>query len=389
MREGTVPSYEDSGARVDRRRSLLGRFRARREAAAAEAAPLDDEADAPPPARRGRRRPAGAGPRAPAVARVAPSREPAAPRAAGAAAGARAAPRARGARPASSTRSPRRSTLFNGSEHPRTVAGIARSLGRARRLGAAGGRAPVAWSTWSIAWELCWYRYEVDLSDEVPTVRVSAQGYELDELDARGAPAQRGRRRARHARRSADWPVARRSTRQTFDGRSMADGPIASARVIYCVVPEALADELLDKLTDYYADDPNVTVIVDRRRSSRREGGSLGWGQARGPRPPSPADPRRAARAGHRLSPAASAPPAKLVLHVDGGARGNPGPAAIGVVDLAARRRGGRRAGRADRGRHQQRRRVPGGAARARAGGGAGGPRGRDRSATPSWWRAS
>jgi ribonuclease HI len=32
------------------------------------------------------------------------------------------------------------------------------------------------------------------------------------------------------------------------------------------------------------------------------------------------------------LSPAASAPPAKLVLHVDGGARGNPGPAAIGVV---------------------------------------------------------
>jgi hypothetical protein len=40
--------------------------------------------------------------------------------------------------------------------------------------------------------------------------------------------------------------------------------------VIYCVVPEALADELLDKLTSYYADDPNVTVIVDRRRSSRR-----------------------------------------------------------------------------------------------------------------------
>ena len=34
-----------------------------------------------------------------------------------------------------------------------------------------------------IAWELCWYRYEVDLSDEVPTVRVAAQGYELDELD--------------------------------------------------------------------------------------------------------------------------------------------------------------------------------------------------------------
>ena len=32
------------------------------------------------------------------------------------------------------------------------------------------------------SWELCWYRYEVDLSDEVPTVRLAAQGYELDEL---------------------------------------------------------------------------------------------------------------------------------------------------------------------------------------------------------------
>jgi hypothetical protein len=40
--------------------------------------------------------------------------------------------------------------------------------------------------------------------------------------------------------------------------------------VIYCVVPEALADELFDKLTDYYADDPGVTVIIERRKSSRR-----------------------------------------------------------------------------------------------------------------------
>lgn len=41
--------------------------------------------------------------------------------------------------------------------------------------------------------------------------------------------------------------------------------------MIYCVVPEALADELFDKLTDYYADDPNVTVIIERRKGSRRE----------------------------------------------------------------------------------------------------------------------
>jgi len=48
--------------------------------------------------------------------------------------------------------------------------------------------------------------------------------------------------------------------------------------VIYCVVPEPLADELFDKLTAYYADDPHVTVIVDRRRVSRREPGASGGG---------------------------------------------------------------------------------------------------------------
>jgi hypothetical protein len=48
--------------------------------------------------------------------------------------------------------------------------------------------------------------------------------------------------------------------------------------VIYCVVPEVLADDLFDKLTRYYADDPNVTVIVDRRKASRRERGSSSGG---------------------------------------------------------------------------------------------------------------
>jgi hypothetical protein len=46
--------------------------------------------------------------------------------------------------------------------------------------------------------------------------------------------------------------------------------------VIYCVIPEALADELLAKMTDYYADDPNVEVIVDRRKSTRRRAGNDG-----------------------------------------------------------------------------------------------------------------
>ena len=49
--------------------------------------------------------------------------------------------------------------------------------------------------------------------------------------------------------------------------------------MIYCVVPEPLADELFEKLESYYAEDPNVTVIVDRRQGSRRDRGSSGGGQ--------------------------------------------------------------------------------------------------------------
>jgi hypothetical protein len=51
--------------------------------------------------------------------------------------------------------------------------------------------------------------------------------------------------------------------------------------MIYCVVPEALAGELLDKLTAYYADDAGVTVIVDRRKGERRTRGVDGSGGKR------------------------------------------------------------------------------------------------------------
>jgi hypothetical protein len=48
--------------------------------------------------------------------------------------------------------------------------------------------------------------------------------------------------------------------------------------VIYCVVPEALSDELFERLERYYAEDPNVTVIVDRRHASRRTANASGGG---------------------------------------------------------------------------------------------------------------
>jgi hypothetical protein len=44
--------------------------------------------------------------------------------------------------------------------------------------------------------------------------------------------------------------------------------------MIYCVIPRELEAELYDKLVEYYRDNPNVTVIVDRRQygPDRRKG---------------------------------------------------------------------------------------------------------------------
>jgi hypothetical protein len=43
--------------------------------------------------------------------------------------------------------------------------------------------------------------------------------------------------------------------------------------MIYCVVPPELESELLGRLTEYYKDNPNVTVIVDRRAGPDRRAG--------------------------------------------------------------------------------------------------------------------
>src|SRR4051794_7189776 len=72
--------------------------------------------------------------------------------------------------------------LFNGSSHPRTVAGVARSLGSpivAVRPSPTEGSVV----TIVVGWELSWYRFEVDLGDEAAGVRVVTQGTELSELE--------------------------------------------------------------------------------------------------------------------------------------------------------------------------------------------------------------
>jgi hypothetical protein len=43
--------------------------------------------------------------------------------------------------------------------------------------------------------------------------------------------------------------------------------------VIYCVVPRELEDELFERMVEYYKDNPNVTVVVDRREGPDRRTG--------------------------------------------------------------------------------------------------------------------
>jgi hypothetical protein len=45
--------------------------------------------------------------------------------------------------------------------------------------------------------------------------------------------------------------------------------------MIYCVIPRELEDELYTKMVEYYRDNPNVTVIVDRREGHERRAGKV------------------------------------------------------------------------------------------------------------------
>jgi hypothetical protein len=71
--------------------------------------------------------------------------------------------------------------VFNSSDHTRTVGGVARSLGApAVSVRPRTDRPSVVAIT--VMWELSWYRFEIDLSDEAGGVRREAQGDELAEL---------------------------------------------------------------------------------------------------------------------------------------------------------------------------------------------------------------
>jgi hypothetical protein len=163
IRESEGPQIGHRGAGAGERRPLLERFRgrrARRREDEPEAEPYGEEesvpesaAEAPaPPAD-----PAPAGPREPRHVHAVPTSE--------------------------ELKAVRAVEVFNASEYPRTVAGVARSLG-VPSVAVTPSTSLASMVQIVVAWELCWYRYEVDLADEGANgVRAAGQGYELNELE--------------------------------------------------------------------------------------------------------------------------------------------------------------------------------------------------------------
>jgi hypothetical protein len=72
--------------------------------------------------------------------------------------------------------------LFNSSDHPRTISGIARTLGPPWVHATPDAGAP-SMVTIVVAWELSWYRYRVDLGDADEPIILVEKGDELAELE--------------------------------------------------------------------------------------------------------------------------------------------------------------------------------------------------------------
>jgi hypothetical protein len=172
MREGAIPEFQNGNERVQRRRSLFGRRRSKPERgvelqAPAEPRTLDDELSLGS---------WGAGARPEPGPMSAPEPVPAARR------GRVREPRHVHAIPTSGDHKIAVAVeVFNASTHRRTVAGVARSLGAPTvNISPDEAHPSLVWVV--VSWELCWYRYEVDLSDAQGHARLDGQGYELSEL---------------------------------------------------------------------------------------------------------------------------------------------------------------------------------------------------------------
>jgi hypothetical protein len=178
IREGALPAAQGAGERAPRRRSLLGRRRPRsaHSPAGRQAPPrsLDDELSS-----------AGwedyAQPGHGGYYTEEPEPAPALPSSARSRGRAREPRRVHAVPTGDDQKIAVAVDIFNSSQHRRTVASVARSLGPpAVSVAPDELHAGIVWVV--VAWELCWYRYEVDLSDPVGEARLDSQGYELGEL---------------------------------------------------------------------------------------------------------------------------------------------------------------------------------------------------------------
>jgi hypothetical protein len=151
IREAGGPQLGHQGTRREERRPRFPRLRGRRDRDAARPAPEP----APGPAAGAEEAEPPEGPRQPRHVHAVPTSD--------------------------ELKATRALELFNASEHPRTVAGVARSLGHAS-VSIRPHRDQPSVVSIVVAWELCWYRYEVDLAGGLHGVREVQQGYELSEL---------------------------------------------------------------------------------------------------------------------------------------------------------------------------------------------------------------
>ena len=155
--------------------------------------------------------------------------------------------------------------LFNASQYRRTVGGIGKSLGEPRVsvVTLSGVNAEVVVT---VAWDISWYQYRVSPESDNPG-------------PARGAGPRSGAARGRvqeleraHGRGRPDHAGHRPGLAQSAVGGGARRARSYSEAVIFCVIPRELESDLFDKMVAYYRDNPNVTVIVDRRDGPDRRG---------------------------------------------------------------------------------------------------------------------
>jgi hypothetical protein len=168
---------EEAFARAPRpepRRSLLGRLRKKApdaEPAQAPAEQPEEEAVEPPPWEANGSEPAnGSSPEQAPAPQPKPRSRPKDPR------------HVRAVPTTVEAKVERALDLFNGSEHQRTVAGLARTLG-APWVAAVPSEEQPSSVTVVVAWELSWYRFRVDLGDAADPVALTANGEEVEQID--------------------------------------------------------------------------------------------------------------------------------------------------------------------------------------------------------------